>query len=100
VVVVGLLTVTVDAQAVEELLEYFGSALQVPQAVEELVEAVFAGSALQVPQVVEELVEAVFAGSALQVPQLVELEELLAKAPVDGSAPHTLQVPVELAALP
>lgn len=78
-----MLTVTVEAH---------GSALQVPQAVEELLDAV--GSALQVPQVVEELVEVDFAGSALQVPQLVELEELLAELAVAGSALHTLQVPV------
>jgi hypothetical protein len=101
VVVVGLLTVPVDAhgsalqvpQTVEELLHDVGSALQVPQVVEELVEA---GSALQVPQVVEELVEVAFAGSALQVPQVEELVE----AAFLGSALHTLQVPVELAALP
>jgi hypothetical protein len=89
VVVVGLLTVTVEAH---------GSALQEPQTVEELLDT--AGSALQVPQVVEELVEVAFAGSALQVPQVVELEELLAEAASDGSALHTLQVPVWLAALP
>jgi hypothetical protein len=77
VVVVGLLTVTVQV----------GSALQVPQVVEELY--VSAGSALQVPQVVEEL--DVVAGSALQVPQEVLLEVLIAASFV-GSALQLLQL--------
>jgi hypothetical protein len=93
VVVVGLLTVTVQAgsldqlpQAVEELLDFAGSALQLPQVVDVL-EAV--GSALQVPQVVEEL--DVLAGSALQVPQEVLLEVLTAASFV-GSALQLLQL--------
>jgi hypothetical protein len=93
VVVVGLLTVTVQAgsldqlpQAVEELLDFAGSTLQLPQVVDVL-EAV--GSALQVPQVVEEL--DVLAGSALQVPQEVLLEVLTAASFV-GSALQLLQL--------
>jgi hypothetical protein len=93
VVVVGLLTVTVQVgsldqlpQAVEELLDFAGSALQLPQVVDVL-EAV--GSALQVPQVVEEL--DVLAGSALQVPQEVLLEVLTAASFV-GSALQLLQL--------
>jgi hypothetical protein len=86
VVVVGLLTVTVQAgsldqlpQAVEELPDFAGSTLQLPQ----VVEVLLAGSALQVPQVVDVL----SVGSALQVPQVVELDVLA------GSA---LQVPQEV----
>jgi hypothetical protein len=94
VVVVGLLTVTVQAgsldqlpQAVEELPDSAGSALQVPQVVEVL--EVSVGSALQVPQVVEEL--DVVAGSALQEPQEVLLEVLIAASFV-GSALQLLQL--------
>ena len=74
VVVVGWLTVTVDAD---------GSLPQVPQVV---VLADFVGSSLQLPQVVvlvEELLAADFVGSALQVSQVVagaqQCLELLAR---------------------
>jgi hypothetical protein len=113
VVVVGLLTVTVQAgsldqlpQTVEELLEDFaGSALQLPQVVEVL--ELLAGSALQVPQVVEEL--DVLAGSALQVPQEVLLEvadfvgsalQLLQLAPTPPPKPLVAELQVELVQVP